>query len=111
MYFNKGIKSKTDPIGSAFCYAMVGNEKMAEAQIFRIIKSNDSAGYRIKTRDLYGDLAYIYGITKNESKFFEYLNMALDKGYANKGWIVNSAELYYLKDKPEYKKLQEKYHF
>ncbi len=111
LYFYKGITSKTDPLGQAYCYAFVGDEKKAETIIKRIIKSDDSVGYRIKARDLYGDLAYVYGVTKDEDKFFASLNRAFAAGYANKGWIVNSPELFYLKDKPAYKELAAKYHF
>ena len=108
--FVKGTMSKSDPIGIAYCYAFLRDEETAVTLMQRIIRYDDSAGLRIKSRDGLGDLAYVYGVTKNPGKFFEYINQALESGYANKAWIENSKELDYIRSEPFYKQLATKYH-
>ena len=108
--FIKGILSKSDPIGIAYCYASIGEEDKAVKLIQRLISHDDSVGFKIKSRDALADIAYVYGVTKNAGKFFEYINQALEAGYPNKGWIENSKELDYIRSEPFYKQLASKYH-
>ena len=108
--FESGTMSKSDPDGIAYCYAFMHDEDKAVTLMQRIIKYDDSLGLRIKSRDALGDLAYVYGVTKNAGKFFEYINQALEAGYSNKGWIENSKELDYIRSEPYYKQLAGKYH-
>ncbi len=111
IFFTKGTLAKEDPIGIATCYAFLGNESLAVTVTKRMIGIADSLGLRIKSRDDLADLAYIYGVTKNAGKFFEYINQALEAGYPNKAWIENSKELDYIRSEPFYKQLADKYHF
>jgi tetratricopeptide (TPR) repeat protein len=108
--FVKGSLSKGDPIGIAYCYAFMRDEEKAVTLMQAIIRFDDSVGLRIKSRDALGDMAYVYGVTKNAGKFFQYINEALEAGYANKAWIENSKELDYVRSEPFYKQLAGKYH-
>jgi|GEM_PF-5982236 len=113
-YFDRGIQSKADPVGVAFCYAFkgiefIGNGDKTFSLLQKLIQYYEAAGLRIKKRDGFADVAYGYGVLKNRGKFFEYINKALSEGYSNKGWIENSKELDYLRAEPTYKELATKF--
>jgi len=107
--FEMGIKVHSDSTASAYCFAFLNMEPRAENILNKQIAHYEETGQRIKRRDAFAELAYVYAITKDEAKFYKCISTALEEGYAYKSWIEDSPELDYLRRKSEYMDLAVKY--